>query len=90
VLRAALERVDGSLVRPLPFNSGCFALLELGDGLDAEDARRVLLERHDTGLIAIGRRHLRIAFCSVAAADLPELVDRLQRGPVELRDRRPG
>jgi aspartate/methionine/tyrosine aminotransferase len=90
VLRAALERVDGSLVRPLPFNSGCFALLELGDGLDAEDARRVLLERHDTGLIAIGRRHLRIAFCSVAAADLPELVDRLQRGLAELRDRRPG
>ncbi|MDX1645086.1 MAG: aminotransferase class I/II-fold pyridoxal phosphate-dependent enzyme, partial [Thermoanaerobaculia bacterium] len=85
-LRAALDGVDHSLLRPLPFNSGCFALVEIGEsvGADADAVRHHLLEHHDTGLIAIGERFLRIAFCSVEESALPELVDRLERGVREL------
>lgn len=87
VLRAALDGVDRRLLRPLPFNAGCFALVELAAGIDPERARRHLLEHHDTGLIAVRPRHLRIAFCSVRTADLAELVERLQRGVAEVAAR---
>jgi aspartate/methionine/tyrosine aminotransferase len=81
-LGAALRGVDPALLRPLPSNSGCFALVELPEtlGLDAETVRRHLLEREDAGIIAIAPRYLRIAFCSVEADRLPELVERLERG----------
>lgn len=80
VLADALAGVDRSLLAPQPFNSGCFALVELPEslGLTAEEVRRELLDRHDTGLIAIAPRYLRIAFCSVARAALPQLVERLE------------
>jgi aspartate/methionine/tyrosine aminotransferase len=80
VLAGALSEVDRSLLEPLPFNSGCFALVELKKslGLDSNDVRRELLERYDTGLIAIAPDYLRIAFCSVRQAALPELVGRLE------------
>jgi aspartate/methionine/tyrosine aminotransferase len=85
VLRKALAGCDPALVRPLPFNSGCFALLELGPrargaGLTADAVRRHLLEAEDTGVVAVGEEYLRIAYCSVAEDDLPELVERLERG----------
>jgi aspartate/methionine/tyrosine aminotransferase len=87
VLKEALAEVDPELLTPLPFNSGCFALLELPAalGLDAERVRRHLLDQHDAGLIAIPPDHLRIAFCSVAADALPELVRRIERAVAELR-----
>ncbi|MEM7480704.1 MAG: aminotransferase class I/II-fold pyridoxal phosphate-dependent enzyme [Acidobacteriota bacterium] len=80
VLAAALELCDRSVVRPLPFNSGCFALVELPEGVDAEEVRRHLLATADTGLISVGERFLRLAFCSVAVAALPELVRRMEAG----------
>lgn len=75
-LQRALADADGDLVRALPSNSGCFTLLELPDepGFDPERIRRTLLERFDTGVIAIPPRYLRIAFCSIAERDLPDLV----------------
>ncbi len=84
-LRAALAGCDSGLLRALPFNSGCFALLELGPrareaGLAADGVRRHLLEAEDTGVVAVGEEFLRIAYCSVAEEDLPELVERLERG----------
>jgi aspartate/methionine/tyrosine aminotransferase len=85
LLRDRLARLDPALVgRVLPFNSGCFALIELAAGIDPEALRRHLLEHHDTGLIAIAPRYLRIAFCSVRSAALEELVTRLERGAAEL------
>jgi aspartate/methionine/tyrosine aminotransferase len=84
VLRTALGKLDGSKVRALPFNSGCFALLELSPEIDAERVRRHLLAEHDTGLVALGGRYLRIAFCSVRKEDLPELVRRIVRGVAEV------
>jgi len=85
-LQQALEKIDERLMRPLPFNSGCFALVELAEslGVTAESVRQHLLEHHDTGVVSVGQRHLRVAFCSVAAAAIPELVGRMERGVTEL------
>jgi aspartate/methionine/tyrosine aminotransferase len=85
-LKGALAEVDPELLKVLPFNSGCFALVELPEklGLTAEQVRRHLLERHDTGLISLEPRYLRIAHCSVDAAALPELARRLEQGVREL------
>jgi aspartate/methionine/tyrosine aminotransferase len=87
-LKRALGEVDPKLLTVLPFNSGCFALVEIPEGLgiDAETARRHLLERHDTGLISIAPRYLRIAHCSVDEGALPELARRLEQGVRELAD----
>ena len=92
VLAAALAAADRELLEPLPFNSGCFALVELrpGLGLAADEVRRELLDRHDTGLIAIAPRYLRIAFCSVRQAALPVLVERLKTAVRDLAGRRAG
>jgi aspartate/methionine/tyrosine aminotransferase len=85
-LKGALVQADPELLTVLPFNSGCFALVELpeGLGLDSETVRRHLLARHDTGLVSIAPRFLRIAHCSVDEAALPELVQRLEKGVAEL------
>jgi aspartate/methionine/tyrosine aminotransferase len=85
-LRGALDGVDPALFRTLPFNSGCFAVVELPEELpaDVHGVRRHLLDRWDTGLISIEPRYLRIAHCSVDAAALPELVRRLEQGIAEL------
>ena len=85
-LQGALAAVDPELLTVLPFNSGCFALVEIPEklGLTSEQVRRHLLEHHDTGLISMEPRYLRIAHCSVDAAALPELVRRLEQGVREL------
>jgi aspartate/methionine/tyrosine aminotransferase len=85
-LKEALDGVDPDLLTVLPFNSGCFALVEIPErlGIDSETARRHLLARHDTGLVSIAPRYLRIAHCSVDAAAIPELAKRLETGIAEL------
>jgi len=85
-LKGALAGVDPGLLTVLPFNSGCFALVEIPEalGIDSETVRRHLLAHHDTGLISTSPRYLRIAHCSVDAAALPELVRRLEKGIAEL------
>jgi aspartate/methionine/tyrosine aminotransferase len=88
-LRDALVGVDPTLLRPLPFNAGCFALLELPEelGLTAEEVRQHLLANEDTGIVSIAPRYVRIAFCSVAEAAIPELVRRIEKGVRELASR---
>jgi aspartate/methionine/tyrosine aminotransferase len=85
-LKDALAEADPELLTVLPFNSGCFALVELPEalGLTSEQVRLHLLERHGTGLISIEPRYLRIAHCSVDAGALPELARRLELGVREL------
>lgn len=88
-LKGALAKTDPALFTALPFNSGCFALVELSPellaaGITAEQVRRHLLKHQDTGLISIEPRYLRIAHCSVDASALPELVARLAQGVAEL------
>jgi aspartate/methionine/tyrosine aminotransferase len=86
VLRPALAGVDPGLLTVLPFNSGCFALVEIPERLEvtSETARRHLLARHDTGLVSIAPRYLRIAHCSVDETAIPEMVRRLEMGIREL------
>ena len=86
VLKRALAGVDPDLLTVLPFNSGCFALVEIPErlGVSSETARRHLLARHDTGLVAIAPRYLRIAHCSVDEAAIPELARRVETGIREL------
>ena len=85
-LQIALERTERRLLRPLPFNSGCFALVELPEelGVAAEEVRLHLLDHHDVGLVSVQPRYLRVAFCSVSAEAIQELVGRMERGVAEL------
>ena len=85
-LRQALDAVDPALLRPHPFNSGCFALVELPEalGLTSDAVRRHLLAKYDTGVVSLAPRYLRIAHCSVDQAQLPELVRHLEAGVREL------
>jgi aspartate/methionine/tyrosine aminotransferase len=86
ILKEALAEVDDSLLRPLPFNSGCFSLIELPAelGLESEQVRQHLLEHHDTGVVAIAPNYIRIAFCSVRPEALGELVHRVEQAVGEL------
>lgn len=86
VLKEALAKADPGLLTVLPFNSGCFALVEIPErlGIDSETARRHLLARHDTGLVSIAPRYLRIAHCSVDEGAIPELARRIEAGIAEL------
>lgn len=63
-----------------PFNSGCFALLRLPEGADANEVRRRLIREQSTGVIAVPQaRALRVAFCSVDEGDIGDLVARIAR-----------
>lgn len=88
-VRPAIAEIDQSLLRPMPFNSGFFVLLELPEdaGVSADEIRRHLIAEHDTGVVSIGERYLRLALCSVEAAALPELVRRVERGTREMLER---
>ena len=86
-LAIALEGIDHRILRPIPFNSGCFALVQLAPdlGLTSEQVRKHLLAHQDTGLVSIKPDYVRIAFCSVDKAHIPALVERLEAGVKELR-----
>lgn len=85
---AALAACDPELLVALPSNSGSFVLVEItAPGVLPEALRRHLLDHHDTGVVAIAPNFLRIAHCSVATADLPELVRRVELGAAELAGR---
>ncbi len=85
-IQPSLAALDPALLRPLPFNAGFFALIELPPelGITAGQVRRHLLAHHNTGIVAVRERYLRLATCSVAAEALPELVARVVRGVEEL------
>lgn len=85
VLRARHEKLSQALashrseaLRPYPFNSGVFAIVGLADGVDAEQARRALIDEQSVGVIRVGALNaLRLAYCSVAEEDIDGLVERL-------------
>lgn len=91
-VRPALRELDPELLRPLPFNSGFFVMLEMNPelGLDPHDVRRHLIAHHDTGIVASPPNYLRLAICSVAENALPEMVRRIQRGVRELAGKNVG
>lgn len=79
-LHEALAAADPKLIRPWPFNAGCFAVIEIPERVDPQALRHHLIANHDTGVIAIPPHHVRIAFCSVAHDAIPELVRRFEAG----------
>jgi len=82
ILKTSLEEIDSPHLRALPFNSGCFSLLEMSSkvGATAGEVRRLLLDESETGIVSIEPSFLRIAFCSVAKTALPEVVRRIADG----------
>ncbi|MEA3272274.1 MAG: aminotransferase class I/II-fold pyridoxal phosphate-dependent enzyme [Patescibacteria group bacterium] len=73
VVQEVLKNPDFSTYfKPLPFNSGYFMCLELNAHLRAEEVRKILLEKYDTGVISTGN-FLRIAYSSVKKEDIPNL-----------------
>ncbi|MEZ5333687.1 MAG: hypothetical protein R2991_17010, partial [Thermoanaerobaculia bacterium] len=87
-LRRALGELDPEMIAALPCNAGCFALLELPEGVDPGEARRHLIAEHGTGVVSVAPRYLRIAFCSVRELDLPAVVKNIEQGVAELLRRR--
>jgi len=72
------------LFSPLPFNSGYFMCIELAPGIEAESARKLLLAKYSTGVIAM-KNLLRLAYSAVAEKDLPELFENIYQACLEIK-----
>ncbi|MCP4810445.1 MAG: aminotransferase class I/II-fold pyridoxal phosphate-dependent enzyme [Proteobacteria bacterium] len=80
ILKTELAGLDGDRLRPLPFNAGFFALIQVHESLDVHAVRRRLLSEQSAGVIALPSVNaLRVAFCSIGKDDIPELVARISR-----------
>lgn len=79
-LKNALGALRTDALVPYPFNSAFFVLLQAAPNLDAEVLRQRLIDEQSVGTIAFPEQNaLRIAYCSIDEAKLPELVARLAR-----------
>jgi aspartate/methionine/tyrosine aminotransferase len=76
VERVLLDEKYASCFTALPFNSGYFLCVRLKEGLDPEKIRQKLLKDFSTGVIAT-KGLLRIAFSSIATAQIEELFENL-------------
>ena len=85
LMAARYRALKTALARPtrnwkvFPFNAGCFCLLELRPGLDAEAIRQRLIHEESVGVVSQGDRYLRIAFCSMDEAAVVPLIQALDR-----------
>ncbi len=88
-VRATLERrcrlLKQALAKPTPhwtvypFNAGCFCLLRLREGLNAEEVRQRLIREESVGVVSQGAHCIRLAFCSMKEEAIQPLVDALAR-----------
>ena len=58
----------------IPYNSGYFMCVQLAEGLNGDEVRKVLIEKYGIGLISLGSV-LRIAYSAVAATDVKEMFE---------------
>lgn len=85
VLQKRCDTLKAALARPtrhwtvLPFNAGCFCLLRLREGLNAEDVRQKLIHEESCGVVSQGTDYIRLAFCSMREEDIVPLVEALER-----------
>ena len=70
--------------KPLPYNSGYFMCIKLKE-LDAEKVRQKLLEKYDTGVIALNNL-LRIAFSALAKDQIQELFNNIYNACKEVKN----
>jgi aspartate/methionine/tyrosine aminotransferase len=66
-----------------PFNSGYFMCIKL-ISQDAETLRKHLLDTYGVGLIALGKRNLRVAFSCIEEDEVQELFDTILKGIEDL------
>jgi aspartate/methionine/tyrosine aminotransferase len=77
-LKAALAKPNRNWT-VFPFNAGCFCLLELREGLDADAIRQQLIKDESVGVVSQGNRYIRLAFCSLKEESIEPLVAALDR-----------
>jgi aspartate/methionine/tyrosine aminotransferase len=77
-LKAALSKPNRNW-RVFPFNGGCFCLLELREGLHADEIRQELIRTESVGVVNQGDRYIRMAFCSIKEEAVVPLVEALER-----------
>lgn len=65
--------------KSFPFNSGCFCLLKLREGLKADEIRQRLISEENMGVVSHGDHFIRIAFCSIDKRDIAQLIEALNR-----------
>lgn len=76
--RALMTALRDAGLDPAPCNSGCFAMIRLPDHLDADAVRRRLISEQSVGTVSIPSANgIRIAFCSMEAEEIPDLVRRI-------------
>lgn len=68
----------------LPYNSGYFMCIRLKEGLDAEKVRLHLLEKYETGVIALGGL-IRIAFSSMPSESIATVFDNIYNACKDLQ-----
>lgn len=66
-----------------PFNSGYFMCLKLKE-VNAEEARKHLLDKYGVGVVAINATDLRVAFSCVEEEDIEELFELIYQGVKDL------
>ncbi len=84
ILRERCEEVEQVLkddkfkehFKALPFNSGYFMCIQLNEGLGGEAVRKTLLEKYDTGVIAM-KNVLRIAFSCLPKDNIMQVFDNI-------------
>ncbi len=69
---------------PYPFNSGYFMCIKLLSE-DSETLRKHLLDAYGVGLIALGKRNLRVAFSCIEEEEVQELFDIILQGIEDLK-----
>ena len=85
VMARRYEILREALARPVPhwtvypFNAGCFCLLKLRAGLNAEAIRQQLITEESVGVVSHGDDYIRLAFCSMKEEAIVPLVAALER-----------
>ncbi|MBP1626728.1 MAG: aminotransferase class I/II-fold pyridoxal phosphate-dependent enzyme [Holophagaceae bacterium] len=85
ILAGRYQRLKAALAKPspywtvYPFNAGCFCLLKLRDGLDADQIRQQLIAEEGVGVVSQQGNCIRIAFCSIKEESVVPLIEALER-----------
>jgi aspartate/methionine/tyrosine aminotransferase len=85
ILAGRYEALKAALAKPsrhwkvFPFNAGCFCLLELREGLNADQIRQELIAQESAGVVSQGDHWIRLAFCSLKEEAVDPLIAALGR-----------
>lgn len=80
---ALVGKENSTLLKPYPFNSGYFMAFDTL-GHSAEELRVYLLDKYEAGTINIFNKTLRVAYCSVEADKIKDLIELIYKAAGEL------